>query len=301
MSKLDRLYPSHRGLHWSTFKSTSFIHKSRNQYTRRIGLGNGKIKVVRGRVKTIRVCAARFEEGDSQGDFQDKDLRRASDYPSQSDISWETAKTVSLIWSIILPIGYGIVPLASKATGSESFSAFAGELLMLTATTFILYQNGYLKTLNANFKDLNAYAAGILAALLALVLNQLIDSTFSSDPSDMQVAIQASTSAQMLMLYLASAILAPLSEELLYRGYLLSSLRLVGMNRMVAVLLSALLFAVAHLQVPAVPQLFLVGLCLGSAVISCNGNVASSFVGHALYNSLLFLNLVLALATQVDM
>ena len=252
-------------------------------------------------MKTIRVCAARFEEGDSQGDFQDKDLRRASDYPSQSDISWETAKTVSLIWSIILPIGYGIVPLASKATGSESFSAFAGELLMLTATTFILYQNGYLKTLNANFKDLNAYAAGILAALLALVLNQLIDSTFSSDPSDMQVAIQASTSAQMLMLYLASAILAPLSEELLYRGYLLSSLRLVGMNRMVAVLLSALLFAVAHLQVPAVPQLFLVGLCLGSAVISCNGNVASSFVGHALYNSLLFLNLVLALATQVDM
>jgi membrane protease YdiL (CAAX protease family) len=301
MPGVERVYPQPRGLVVSisgpTTTTSSIISppSSKFQGAKVIKVANENSSTAGcGRTKAVRVWAVRLGEEGSKNGFKGR-LQAPAPLPtSRSDVSWEVAKTVSLVWSIILPVGYGAIPLASKATGNESFAAFAGELIMLSATTFILSQNGYLKTLNANFKDSNAYAVGIIAALLALFMNQLMASSSSGSTGvDMQAAIQNSTQLQLVTLYLASAILAPLSEELLYRGYLLSSLRLVGMKTVLAVPLSALLFAIAHLQVPAVPQLFLVGVCLGSAVSLSNGNIASSIVGHALYNSLLFLNLAL--------
>lgn len=305
MPGVERLYLQHRGLGIVSIlgpTTTPSTISPRASTFQCIKLANENSNSAGcGRAKAVRVWAVKVEEeGSRKGGFQgeEKPQTLSPPAPSRPDVSWDTAKTVSLVWSIILPIGYGVIPLASKATGNESFAAFAGELIMLSATTFILSQNGYLKTLNANFKDSNAYAAGITAALLALFLNQLMAASSSGSTSvDMQEAIQNSTQLRMVTLYLASAILAPLSEELLYRGYLLSSLRRVGMSTVLAVPMSALLFAIAHLQVTAVPQLFLVGVCLGSAVSLSNGNIASSIVGHALYNSLLFVNLALIRGT----
>ena len=62
--------------------------------------------------------------------------------------------------------------------------------------------------------------------------------------------------------YLAIGLLAPLAEEIVFRGAILRSL-LEKMSPWTAIALSALLFAVFHLNPAQMPHAFLVGLLLG--------------------------------------
>lgn len=64
--------------------------------------------------------------------------------------------------------------------------------------------------------------------------------------------------------YLAVGILAPLSEEIVFRGAVLRSLlESKTMGRWWAITVSSLLFAVAHLNPAQMPHVFLMGLLLG--------------------------------------
>lgn len=62
--------------------------------------------------------------------------------------------------------------------------------------------------------------------------------------------------------YLSIALLAPLAEEIVFRGAILRSL-LTTQRPWVAISLSAFLFALAHLNPAQLPHAFLVGLLLG--------------------------------------
>ena len=63
--------------------------------------------------------------------------------------------------------------------------------------------------------------------------------------------------------YLAIGLLAPLAEEIVFRGAALRSLLASRLSPLAAILISALLFAVAHLNPAQMPHAFLVGLLLG--------------------------------------
>ncbi len=63
--------------------------------------------------------------------------------------------------------------------------------------------------------------------------------------------------------YLAIGLLAPLAEEIVFRGAALRSLLSSRLSPFAAILISALLFAVAHLNPAQMPHAFLVGLLLG--------------------------------------
>ena len=63
--------------------------------------------------------------------------------------------------------------------------------------------------------------------------------------------------------YLAISLLAPLAEEIVFRGAALRSLLASRLSPLAAILISALLFAVAHLNPAQMPHAFLVGLLLG--------------------------------------
>jgi len=105
---------------------------------------------------------------------------------------------------------------------------------------------------------------------------------FGSSVMPILETVSGSTATFSMFLY--SAFLAPVSEELLFRGYVLRSLRPYG--KRFAILGSALLFGLFHGNLLQGPYAFLVGLILG--YLACEYSIFWAIMLH------IFNNLVLA-------
>lgn len=97
----------------------------------------------------------------------------------------------------------------------------------------------------------------INASFLELILNQLGDSGFS-----ITEAPQAETPIMML---LYTGILAPISEEIMFRGGVMRTLQPAG--KRFAILASGVLFAVMHCNMFQIPFAFVAGLILGYVTV----------------------------------
>jgi uncharacterized protein len=96
------------------------------------------------------------------------------------------------------------------------------------------------------------------------------------------------------LVLLAGAVVAPFAEEVFFRGYVFHAyLRQKGLWR--AFLYSSLLFAVVHLNLPAVLPIFVVGLLLAFLYYR-TGSVVPGMVAHGLNNALAFMLLYLGLS-----
>ncbi|MDD4351566.1 MAG: type II CAAX endopeptidase family protein [Candidatus Gracilibacteria bacterium] len=91
----------------------------------------------------------------------------------------------------------------------------------------------------------------------------------------------------MVSLGLAALIVAPLSEEVLFRGYLLENFR-KKWGIKTALVLSALLFALFHFQIASFFFLFLLGLLIGWVYLKSN-SIWPCLVLHVLNNAAAFL------------
>ena len=97
--------------------------------------------------------------------------------------------------------------------------------------------------------------------------------------------------AGMISMVLTAAVLAPLQEEFLFRGYLYPVFKryLTGWGSAFA---TALLFALLHANVTALPGLFLLALCL-TAAYEWSGSLLVPIGMHALFNSVSLLSMYL--------
>lgn len=89
----------------------------------------------------------------------------------------------------------------------------------------------------------------------------------------------------VVLLVLTLVVLAPVCEEIFFRGYLYPALR-NRMNRQPAMILNSLIFAAVHFElIGFLPRLVLAyGLCY---LYERNRTIAAPVVGHALYNGLI--------------
>lgn len=217
--------------------------------------------------------------------------------PPPNDIdTWTTWKTLTQLWAIVLPLGYAGVPLAAQALssveGGQAYAAAAVEVAVLASVLALLNYKSFTYKFEI-FSEPKNILIGIAAGGTALLVNQLLFSSGNDATSDVSAVLGVSGPTPTAALFTASALLAPATEEIIYRGFFLGSLIKLGTPAPTAVVASALAFSVAHLQLEAVPQLTVVGLALGTAAIVSKGNVAAPFIGHAVYNGALFLSLVL--------
>lgn len=83
--------------------------------------------------------------------------------------------------------------------------------------------------------------------------------------SVMEILDSVSGDSNTLSMFLYASILAPLAEEILFRGYILRSLRPFG--KRFAIFGSALLFGLFHGNLLQTPYAFLVGLILGYVTV----------------------------------
>ena len=111
-----------------------------------------------------------------------------------------------------------------------------------------------------------------------------------------EAAANAVRPVERWMMVLGVVLLAPISEELVFRGVLLGALRRTRTDRF-AVVVSAAVFAGIHLLDPnavlAVPFLFVTGIVLGRSVI-VTGRLGRAVAIHAGFNGVTVLALLAA-------
>ena len=126
--------------------------------------------------------------------------------------------------------------------------------------------------------------------LVSLIMNSFVDYQNGSNPL-LEIVLNNKNYFSFMLLFLTTTLLAPLFEEIIFRGVLLPVLsRDFGVT--LGIFVSAFIFALAHLSISEMPPLLTLGIGLGiTRVIS--GSLLSSIVMHSLWNGLTFLNLLL--------
>jgi membrane protease YdiL (CAAX protease family) len=89
--------------------------------------------------------------------------------------------------------------------------------------------------------------------------------------------------------FMKVAVVAPIVEELIFRGIILHGFRR-NYSPFVAVLMSALLFALFHLNPWQFPATFMLGLLLGFIMLRTN-NILLAILGHSINNFLVLISI----------
>lgn len=144
------------------------------------------------------------------------------------------------------------------------------------------------------------YGVGLQIAVTVMVLIPLAALLNLDDPPQQdvaEIAEGASSLAARIAVLFVLVVMAPVAEELLFRGVLLSRLRR-GLGPATSVAISAALFSCIHLIDPdaafVVPGLFVIGLVLGWQALR-TGRIGLSIMTHA------GVNLLAAIALLLDL
>lgn len=138
---------------------------------------------------------------------------------------------------------------------------------------------------------------GLVALIGSTLLVSLLVTLSGSEATPEQVLTEgiADTPVELLLAVLAAVVMAPVAEELLFRGLLHRGLR-QRMRRSSALVLSSVLFAVVHVDVAASQPLALVGLTFVGVVLALAHERTASLlvpvVIHATHNALTLLAVV---------
>ena len=122
------------------------------------------------------------------------------------------------------------------------------------------------------------------------LMGKLLGDQGGSNPL-LEMVLRSDNPLALLLLALTAVVLAPLFEELVFRGVMLPVLaRWLG--RGWGVVLSGLVFAVAHLSIGELPPLLVLGIGLAMLRLS-SGRLLPCVVMHACWNGATFINLIL--------
>ena len=208
-------------------------------------------------------------------------------------------------------VSISLVEIFSKNISNElsqSLKIFFGYLFMAIPPLWIVYyqiksfkgefnlnkdyfQFNYMPIKNAIINGIQGWLTIVpFVLLISLVMNSLIDNQNGSNPL-LEIVLNNNNYFSFILLFVTTTIIAPLFEETIFRGILLPTLsRDFGI--IVGIIVSAFIFALAHLSLGEMPPLFVLGLGLGITRIA-SGSLLSSVIMHSLWNGLTFLNLFL--------
>ena len=204
-----------------------------------------------------------------------------------------------------------IVELVSSNLSNEltqSLKIFVGYLFMAIPPLLIIYyqiksfdkkflfrkdyfQFNFLPIKDSFFQGFKGFLMIIpFVLLVSLIMNLLIDNQNGSNPL-LEIVLNNNNYFSFALLFLTTTLIAPLFEEVIFRGVLLPILsREFGI--ILGITISAFIFALAHLSISEMPPLFILGIGLGITRL-ISGRLSSSVIMHSLWNGMTFLNLFL--------
>ncbi|MGA7075694.1 MAG: CPBP family intramembrane glutamic endopeptidase [Halobacteriota archaeon] len=130
-------------------------------------------------------------------------------------------------------------------------------------------------------------AGFVLAFILAAIVGYPIQQQFGVDPTQEALSQTAAVPGLLPIVFLSGVIIAPIAEEIVFRGYLYKAFR-DRFKPSYAIVLSAALFSVIHLELLAAAPLFVIGIVL-AYVYEKTGNLMAPITLHVLNNAVAFL------------
>lgn len=190
--------------------------------------------------------------------------------------------------------------LTTEKMGEITLLEIILSTIALFAAVFIVYlirDRKYPRAERLSFRRGSGafgFAASLIPMLIALgfTLNLTVSLAFDILPIPDELiddyAAQSSTLGDTSVLsVLATTIFAPFSEELVFRGLLVSSLG-SALPAWAVLLIPSLIFGLIHGQILWISYAFLLGLFLGFVRIR-TGSTAASFLLHAAFNASSFI------------
>ncbi len=126
--------------------------------------------------------------------------------------------------------------------------------------------------------------------LVGWLMTLLIGDQGGSNPL-LGLVLTSKDPLSLTLLIITTVVLAPLFEETVFRGALLPVLAR-SFGRFGGVLISAIVFGIAHLSVGELPPLIVLGIGLALLRLS-SGRLLPCVMMHALWNGITFLNLII--------
>lgn len=134
--------------------------------------------------------------------------------------------------------------------------------------------------------SLHKTQTAVLSSFALIVLLQMLYTAVFPDVQIVADVEGMETPAQILLLFWSACFIPAFAEEILFRGFMIRSLRLF--RKSLTVLMSAIAFALMHFSVTGFPLFFVCGLILGMVYLS-TGSLSASIAVHFLCNAFWFL------------
>ncbi|MEM8719697.1 MAG: CPBP family glutamic-type intramembrane protease [Cyanobacteria bacterium P01_G01_bin.39] len=227
---------------------------------------------------------------------------------TNSDTTWSTPWDWEITWQVlivgfffigqfVLPLLLGVFninpvnsPLRIKALyvlGTYLLMAAGGiTVLYLSLRSFFPLPSDWFKfKFNSNWFlwGFGGYLVAIPLVLIVSLINQQIWQGQGGSNPLLFLALQAQDKVALAVFFSTASIAAPVFEEIMFRGFLLPSLtKYVSVNG--AIIISGLIFAVAHLSLSEVLPLATLGIVLGF-VYTRSRNLLAPMLLHCLWNS----------------
>ncbi len=128
------------------------------------------------------------------------------------------------------------------------------------------------------------YGVAIIVRLLTMIIGNLFEGTSVGDSFHVTEEIFATPDmASAVVLFVQAAIIAPVFEELWFRGMMMESLRPYGNG--FAIFVSALLFGMTHANLEQFFYATAIGIFLGYIAISTR-SIITTMIMHSMFNSI---------------
>jgi uncharacterized protein len=222
--------------------------------------------------------------------------------------AWETPWSGEIPWQVlivgfffisqfILPILFGSIGLnpAELTLRQKAAYVLVSYLTMAASGLVVLYFSlkKYLPLTQEWFRfklvdrwflwGFGGYLVAIPLILIISLINQQIWQGQGGSNPLLFLALKSQDRVALAIFFFTASIAAPIFEEIIFRGFLLPSLsKYVSVTW--AIILSSLLFAVAHLSLSEIVPLMTLGIILGT-VYTRSRNLLSSIFLHGLWNS----------------
>lgn len=239
--------------------------------------------------------------------------RQKSLLAQNADVVWETPWHGETVWQVFVVgfffVGQVAIPfLLSFFSSVLNFNPAALEVrskALYILASYILLAAGALLILYLSVKPffplpegwfridwrrgqwfwwgLGGYLAALPLVIIVSIVNQKIWEGQGGSNPILPIALEGRDGVALVLFFVTASIAAPVFEEIMFRGFLLPSLtRYVPMWG--AIILSSLLFAVAHLSVSEVLPLATLGGILGFIYVRSR-NLLAPMLLHSLWNS----------------
>lgn len=230
--------------------------------------------------------------------------------------NWETIAWVLMVGFLfagqiaipgLLALGKGLlggagisISLAGAAGQAKAIYTLVYYLLMASTGLFVLYRavkpyrplpEGWFRLTGKRWLlwGLGGYFVALPLMFAVSLLNQQFWQGQGGSNPLLQIVLEEGDPVALLIFFFTAAVAAPVFEEILFRGFLLPSLTRY-LPVWGAILLSGLIFALAHLSFSEVLPLATLGVVLGFVYTRSRGLLASMLL-HSLWNSVTMVGL----------